>query len=108
MTLSFMQSLDLRSLGLISNRKFVKDKQNEWIQSLRLAENQNVDSMIHSAGITDVDIEEQEGRYSLISAFDGTIYIHDLEGVDRSKRVPVKPVLHIGRSSRFAHKSSAE
>jgi hypothetical protein len=68
-----------------------------------------VNATVHSAAITDMAIDDDECRYLLAGAYDGTLYIHDLgEPWGKSGSLEAKAVVHIGRSHRHAHKKSVE
>jgi len=93
--------LFLQSSGL-SKPEFIQHKFSSWLISrVSLCEDFDFNCKVHSAGVTAVNSDPDEGRYTLAGGADGTIYLHDL-GVLKQKTSEL--ALHIGRSSKYCHK----
>eukprot|EP00092_Neocalanus_flemingeri_P002128 GFUD01002268.1.p1 GENE.GFUD01002268.1~~GFUD01002268.1.p1 ORF type:complete len:403 (+),score=84.44 GFUD01002268.1:59-1267(+) len=94
------QLLHQQGAGLLSP-DYSRQQFTSWAASkLALSKVRDVDTSCHSAGVTCLDIEQEEGRYLLTGAGDGTIYIHDIQSN------PSDLALHIGRSNKHSHKHS--
>jgi WD40 repeat protein len=53
----------------------------------------------HSASVTSLDLEEQDGRYLLAGCSDGSLYIHDLANFRNEPRTSSRLVGHIKPTS---------
>eukprot|EP00090_Calanus_glacialis_P006873 TRINITY_DN15373_c0_g1_i1.p1 TRINITY_DN15373_c0_g1~~TRINITY_DN15373_c0_g1_i1.p1 ORF type:complete len:405 (+),score=102.14 TRINITY_DN15373_c0_g1_i1:44-1258(+) len=94
------QLLHQQSAGLIKP-DYTRQQFTSWAASkLSLSKLRDVDTNCHSAGVTCLDIDQDEGRYILNGCGDGTIYIHDIQSN------PSELALHIGRSNKHSHRHS--
>jgi len=96
------QLLYQQSSGLL-RPEFTRQQFNSWATSkLALSKLRDVDTKFHSAGVTTLAIDQDEGRYILAGAGDGTVYIHDIQSN------PSDLALHIGRSNKHSHRHLVE
>ena len=92
------QLLHQQSAGLIK-ADYTRQQFTSWAASkLSVSKLKDVDTNCHSAGVTCLDIDQDEGRYILNGCGDGTIYIHDIQSN------PSELALYIGRSNKHSHK----
>ena len=78
------------------------------VSATRLSRFREVDCAVHSAGVTSVDIDRDEGRYLLVGGGDGTVYIHDLLNLTGTPAGSTNILLQVGKSHSQVHKYSVE
>ena len=87
-----------RSSGLV-RPDYTGQQLTGWALSrLCLSSHNSLDISHHSAPLTCLHLDPEEGRYLAAGAGDGSLYVHDVRGGELA--------LHIGRSHRHSHKYS--
>jgi len=87
-----------RSSGLYTHQQSAQQLTAWALQRLSLSSHNSLDISHHSAPLTSIHLDPEEGRYLAAGAGDGSLYVHDVRGGELA--------LHVGRSHRHCHKYS--